>query len=73
MRTELLHPSQIATWHHPEASVGSGEKGKVDLIWYHGPEGMKAMTERLQPKLGKTRTFQNGIGVAFVGEGCHCL
>ena len=62
-------PSQIATWHHPEASVGSGEKGKVDLIWYHGPEGMKAMTERLQPKLGKdTNISKWHIGVAFVGE-----
>ena len=62
-------PSQIATWHHPEASVGAGEKGKVDLIWYHGPEGMKTMAERLQPKLGKdTNISKWHIGVAFVGD-----
>ena len=39
------------------------------MIWYHGPEGMKAMTERLQPKLGKdTNISKWHIGVAFVGE-----
>ena len=62
-------PSQIATWHHPDANVGGGKRGEVDVIWYHGPEGMKTMAERLQPKLGKdTNISKWHIGVAFVGD-----
>ena len=39
------------------------------MFWYHGAEGMKRRSERLQAKLG-TDTDLGGwsIGVAFVGE-----
>ena len=52
-----------------------GKRGEIDLIWYHGPQGMKTMAERLQPKLGKdTNISKWHIGVAFVGdEGIVCF
>ena len=62
-------PSQIVTWRHENAAVGGGERGAIDLIWYHGPQGMKEMAARLQPKLGKdTNIAKWHIGVAFVGK-----
>ncbi len=62
-------PSQIATWHHPDANVGGGKRGAIDLTWYHGPEGMKAMAKYLQPKLGDdTKIGKWHIGVAFIGD-----
>ena len=49
--------------------VGGGKRGAIDLTWYHGPQGMKAMSDRLQPQLGKdTNIGKWGIGVAFVGD-----
>ena len=58
-------PSQIVTWNHPARK----DRGALKLIWYHGPEGMKTMAERLQPMLGSdTKIAKWHIGVAFVGE-----
>jgi predicted dehydrogenase len=58
-------PSQIVTWKHP----AKGDRAAVKVIWYHGPEGMKTMAERLQPLLGKdTEIAKWHIGVAFVGD-----
>ena len=60
---------KIATWHHPDANVGGGKRGAIDLTWYHGPQGMKAMADYLQPKLGgDTNIAKWHIGVAFVGD-----
>jgi predicted dehydrogenase len=53
-------PSQIVTWKHPNG---------LEVIWYHGPEGMKTMAERLQPMLGDKTNISNwNIGVGFVGS-----
>ena len=53
-------PSQIITWKHPQG---------LEVIWYHGPEGMKTMAERLQPMLGdKTNISKWQIGLGFVGS-----
>jgi predicted dehydrogenase len=61
-------PSQIITWRHENAAVGGNDRGDIDLIWYHGPQGMKEMAARLQPKLGgDTNIAKWHIGVAFVG------
>ena len=67
-------PSQIVTWHH-EAKAGvfgadtAPDRRAVDVIWYHGPDGMKTMAERLQPLLGEATDISKWhIGVAFVGE-----
>lgn len=61
-------PSQIVTWRHENAAVGGNERGNIDLIWYHGPQGMKEMAARLQPQLGKdTNISKWHIGIAFVG------
>ncbi len=58
-------PSQIVTWQHP----ARGDRAAVKVIWYHGPQGMKTMSERLQPKLGgDTDIAKWHIGVAFVGD-----
>lgn len=58
-------PSQIVTWKHPK----HGERPPLEVIWYHGPDGMKTMAERLQPMFGKdTNIGKWHIGVAFVGE-----
>jgi hypothetical protein len=47
----------------------SPARAAVDVIWYHGPIGMKTMAERLQPLLGDiTQIAQWHIGAAFVGE-----
>ena len=68
-------PSQIVTWQHParkdffKTGSAPGQRDAVKVIWYHGPEGMKAMAERLQPLLGDaTNIAKWHIGVAFVGE-----
>jgi hypothetical protein len=67
-------PSQIVAWQHPaKAGVYEGaaspDRAAVDLIWYHGPEGMAAMANRLQPLLGDAADIASWhIGVAFVGE-----
>ena len=40
----------------------------LEVIWYHGPEGMKAMANKLQPMLGEhTDISKWHIGVGFVG------
>lgn len=53
-------PSQIISWKHPQG---------LEVIWYHGPEGIKTMAERLQPMLGdKTDISKWNIGVGFVGS-----
>ena len=55
----------MVTWQHP----AKGERAAVKVIWYHGPEGMKEMAARLQPKLGNdTQIAKWHIGVAFVGD-----
>ncbi len=68
-------PSQIVTWQHPEKAgvyrtpTAPAVRKAVEVIWYHGPEGMKTMTERLQPLLGdRTDISKWHIGVAFVGS-----
>jgi len=67
-------PSQIITWHHPAKDdiykgAASPAREALEVIWYHGPDGMKTMAERLQPLLGDaTDIAQWHIGVAFVGE-----
>jgi predicted dehydrogenase len=67
-------PSQVITWHHPKKAgvYGGGtspDRAAVKVIWYHGPDGMKTMAERLQPLLGDATDISKWhIGVAFVGE-----
>jgi len=68
-------PSQIVTWEHParadffKTPTAPDNRAAVKVIWYHGPEGMKKMAERLQPLLGDaTKIAGWHIGVAFVGE-----
>jgi predicted dehydrogenase len=56
---------QVITWDHP-ARAG---RDALKLTWYHGPEGMKRRSERLQPLVGKdTNISKWGIGVCFVGS-----
>ncbi len=68
-------PSQIVTWHHPsragvfDRGTAPAERAELDVVWYHGPEGMRAMADRLQPLLGDhTDIAKWHIGVAFEGE-----
>ena len=68
-------PSQIVTWKHPEKEgvygtpTAPATRKAVEVIWYHGPQGMKTMAERLQPLLGeKTDISKWHIGLAFVGS-----
>ena len=68
-------PSQIITWKHParkdffKTPTAPDQRAPVEVIWYHGPDGMKTMAERLQPLLGDaTKISKWHIGVAFVGE-----
>ena len=67
-------PSQIVTWKHPEkqgvfeTSTAPATRKALEVIWYHGPEGMKTMAKRLQPLLGdRTDMSKWHIGLAFVG------
>jgi predicted dehydrogenase len=54
-------PWQEITWQHP---------GDLKVIWYHGPEGMRRRSERLQSLVGQDTVIDKwGIGVAFVGDG----
>ncbi len=63
-------PWQVVTWDHADADVGGGARGGVKVVWYHGNEGMKRMSDYLQPKVGAdTQVGGWHIGVAFVGEG----
>lgn len=73
----IAPPSQIVTWKHPSkvgvyGSDGPSERAALELDWYHGPDGMRTMSERLQPLLGDATNIADWhIGVAFVGEfGC---
>jgi predicted dehydrogenase len=68
-------PSQIVTWKHParkdffKTPTAPDQRDPLEVIWYHGPDGMKTMAERLQPLVGdKTNISKWHIGVAFVGE-----
>jgi predicted dehydrogenase len=69
-------PSQIVTWQHPAKSGvfgdGAPDRAALELTWYHGPDGMRAMAERLQPLVGEATQISGWqIGIAFVGEtGC---
>jgi predicted dehydrogenase len=70
-------PSQIVTWKHASKAgvhgpAGPAERAALELTWYHGPDGMRTMSERLQPLLGDATNIADWhIGVAFVGEfGC---
>jgi len=62
-------PWQVVTWQHPARSGNPVLNHPVEVVWYHGPEGMRRRSERLQPQL-KTDTDlgQWFIGVAFVGN-----
>jgi len=60
---------QAIQWDHADAEVGGGKRGPVKVFWYHGPEGMKLRSERLQAQLGSdTDLTKWHIGVCFVGE-----
>lgn len=52
-------PSQIIQWDHPNDQK---------VFWYHGPEGMKTRSERLQKQIGSDTDLSKWhIGVAFIG------
>ena len=67
-------PWQVVTWKHRGDWIGgvgdpTNAKPPVDVVWYHGPEGMKRRAERLQPMVGDDTDINKwGIGVAFVGN-----
>jgi predicted dehydrogenase len=58
-------PWQMVTWEHP----ARGERDALKLVWYHGGEGMKRKSARLQPLVGKdTNLSKWGNGICFVGS-----
>ena len=68
-------PSQIVTWKHPtqpgffQTPTAPSERAPVEVIWYHGPVGMQAKSQRLQPLVGNATNLDKWhIGVAFEGE-----
>ncbi len=61
-------PWQVITWMHPPRQGNAALQSDVELVWYHGPEGMKRRVDRLQPQLGNDTNLADWfIGVAFVG------
>jgi len=62
-------PWQDIVWEHAPRSGNANLEVPTRVFWYHGAEGMRRRSERLQPKLGTdTDLGRWGIGVAFVGE-----
>jgi predicted dehydrogenase len=62
-------PWQDIVWEHAPRSGNVNLEVPTRVFWYHGPEGMKRRSERLQAKLGTDTDLGGwGIGVAFVGE-----
>ncbi|MEW4455720.1 Gfo/Idh/MocA family oxidoreductase [Bremerella sp. JC817] len=67
---EIACPAwQVATWEHAPRDGNAAWRTDTKVIWYHGPEGMRRRSERLQPLVGNDTDLSKwGIGVAFVGE-----
>lgn len=62
-------PWQVITWQHPAREGNAAWSRPLEVIWYHGPEGMARRKEILQPLVGNdTEIDKWGIGIAFVGE-----
>jgi len=62
-------PWQDVVWEHPPRSGNANLEVPTRVFWYHGPEGMRRCSERLQAQLGTdTDLAAWHIGVAFVGE-----
>lgn len=63
-------PWQAVTWEHAAREGNPNLAKPVNVVWYHGPEGMQRRSELLQPLVGDdTKIDDWGIGVAFIGDG----
>lgn len=62
-------PWQVVTWEHAPRKESGVQSTPVEVIWYHGPEGMQRRSDILQPLVGEDTKIDDWfIGVAFVGE-----
>ncbi len=60
---------QDIVWEHGPRKGNANLNVPTKVFWYHGPEGMRRRSERLQAQLGDdTDLGKWHIGVAFVGD-----
>lgn len=61
-------PWQDVVWEHAARTGNPNLEVPTRVFWYHGPEGMRRRSERLQAQLGSDTDLGSWhIGVAFVG------